>query len=162
MRSVFLEAYAKAILGFVWVGFGFFFPSLGLFFPFRAGAVGEAGSRGIPTTRLASHPLGSGHATGWNWNRESFVACKQCQFAWNGVLLVSFFGLHGTRHAWPCAHLLLPDTRGSREEPGEAKALPQSPPEPPAQPRRAGRCCQPCAPRTGWHRGHGAGSAVAH
>lgn len=55
MRSVFLEAYAKAILGFVWV----FFSSLGLFFPLCAGAVGEAGSWGIPTTRLASHPLGA-------------------------------------------------------------------------------------------------------
>lgn len=39
----------------------------------------------------------------------------------------------GSGHAWPCAHLLLPDTWGSREEPGEAKALPQSPPEPPAR-----------------------------
>lgn len=53
MRSVFLEAYAKAILGFVWVWVFF------LFFPLRAGAVGEAGSWGIPTTRLASHPLGA-------------------------------------------------------------------------------------------------------
>lgn len=59
MRSVFLEAYAKAISGFVWVWGFFFSPSLGLFFPLRAGAVGEAGRWGIPTTRLASHPLGA-------------------------------------------------------------------------------------------------------
>lgn len=97
MRSVFLETYAKAILGsgWVWVFFVFLFEFV---FPLRAGAVGEAGSWGDPHNQAGKSPLRrSLHATGWNWYRESFVACKQCQFAWNGVLLVSFFGLHGIR-----------------------------------------------------------------
>lgn len=85
----------KSNLGFC-LGFFFLF---GFVFPPACRGSRRSRELGDPHNQAGKSPLRrSLHATGWNWYRESFVACKQCQFAWNGVLLVSFFGLHGIRH----------------------------------------------------------------
>lgn len=98
---------------------------------------------GDPHNQAGKSPLRrSLHATGWNWNRESFVACKQCQFAWNGVLLVSFFGLHGIRLSLETHPGLRPPPAPSQKRSGlfgkslvkNHRPCPESLREPPAQP----------------------------